>query len=107
MPTTALFFSSVLFPVTEVCFMYFFSMKASWGATAKEVENKTCFQALKETLLGYKWEYITYFVMLGAYSVCLWYFNIGLYRGWSVMSYCVGHILGPILLNPHIMSLTW
>ncbi|WIA41540.1 hypothetical protein OEZ86_008910 [Tetradesmus obliquus] len=107
MPATALFFASVLFPVTEVCFIYFFGMKASWGATAKEVQNKTSWQALSETLLGYKWEYLLYFVMLGAYSVCLWKFDLGLYKGWSMMSFCCGHILGPILLNPTITALTW
>lgn len=97
----------MLFPVTEVCFIYFFSMKVTWGATAKETTNKSCFQALKETLVGYKWEYATYFTLLAAYSFCLWYFQVGMYRGWSVTSFCVSHILGPILLNPTIMSLTW
>jgi hypothetical protein len=107
MPFTALFFASVLFPVTEVCFIYFFGLKVSWGATAKEVQNKSCVQALIETLVGYKWEYALYFTMLAGYSVCLWYFDLGIYKGWSMMSYCCGHILGPILLNPTIMSLTW
>jgi hypothetical protein len=93
--------------MTEVCFIYFFGMKVVWGATAKEVQNKTCFQALEETLVGYKWEYLVYCVMLAGYSVCLWVFNIGLYRGWAIMAYCIGHILGPILLNPTIMSLSW
>jgi hypothetical protein len=93
--------------MTEVCFIYFFGLKVSWGATAKEVQNKSCFQAFSETAVGYKWEYLLYFVLLGAYSVCLWLFNIGTYRGWSIPSYCIGHILGPIVLNPTIMSLAW
>jgi hypothetical protein len=102
-----LFFNSVLFHMTEVCFIYFFGLKVSWGATAKVASNKSCFEALAETLVGYKWEYALYSVMLAAYSVCLWYFDIGIYRGWAVMSFSIGHILGPILLNPTIMSLGW
>uniref|UniRef100_A0A383WC27 Glycosyltransferase 2-like domain-containing protein n=1 Tax=Tetradesmus obliquus TaxID=3088 RepID=A0A383WC27_TETOB len=106
-PASVLFFNSVLFHMTEVCFIYFFGMKVSWGATAKEVQNKSWWQALKETIIAYKWEYLLYFVMLGGYSVCVWYYEIGLYRGWSVLGYCIGHILGPIVLNPTIMSLNW
>jgi hypothetical protein len=97
----------VLFHTTEVCFIYFFGLKVSWGATAKEVSNKTCFQAMKETLVGYKWEYALFSVMLAGYSVCCWYFNIGVYRGWSLMGISIGHLVGPILLNPTIMSLQW
>jgi hypothetical protein len=73
----------------------------------QETSNTTCFKALRDTLVGYKWEYLVYVVMLGAYSFAMWNFNIGLYRSWAVMSFTCGHILGPILLNPAIMSLAY
>lgn len=106
-PLSTLFYASVLFHVTEVCFIYFFSMKVVWGATAKESAKKNCFTSLRETLVAYKWEYMVNVLLLLGYSVCLWYFQISMYRGWSVMSYSIGHILGPILLNPRIMALQW
>lgn len=73
----------------------------------QETARITCFQALRDTLVGYRWEYCLYCLMLGAYSFCMWQFNISLYRGWAVMAYACGHILGPILLNPAIMSLAY
>ena len=106
-PATVIFFNSVLFPITMTCFMYFFSLKAVWGATAKETKNTSCIRALYETLSGYRYEYILYITLLGGYSFCIWYYDVGLYRGWAVMSYCVGHIMGPILLNPSITSLAY
>ncbi|KAF8057139.1 hypothetical protein HT031_006148 [Scenedesmus sp. PABB004] len=96
-PTTVLFFNSVLFPITEVV----------WGATAKETTRKSCWEALRETVVGYKWEYLLLATILVGYSVCLWYWQIGTYRGWALMQYTIGHLLGPILLNPHIMALGW
>ena len=48
-----------------------------------------------------------YIIMLVGYSFCMWNFEIGLYRSWAVMSFACGHILGPILLNPAIMSLAY
>jgi hypothetical protein len=73
----------------------------------QETSNKSCWQALRETLVGYKWEYAAYCSMLIAYSICMWMFNIGLYRSWCVMSFTCGHILGPILLNPHITAMAY
>jgi hypothetical protein len=62
---------------------------------------------MRETLVGYKWEYLVYTSMLVGYSICIWNFNIDLYRAWCVMSFTCGHLLGPILLNPHITSLSY
>jgi len=73
----------------------------------QETSNTTCFKALRDTLVGYKWQYCVYVIMLGGYSFCMWNFEIGLYRSWAVMSFACGHILGPILLNPAIMSLAY
>jgi hypothetical protein len=35
LPTTIIFFNSVLFHMTEVCATYFLGLPVSWGATAK------------------------------------------------------------------------
>lgn len=81
---------------------------AGWVCTRpQETSNKSCWQALRETLVGYKWEYAAYCSMLVGYSICMWMFNIGLYRSWCVMSFICGHILGPILLNPHITAMAY
>jgi hypothetical protein len=106
-PLIVLFFSAILFHLTEACFQYFFSLKVVWGATTKESSNVSFFQALKDTLWGYKWEYLLFTALLGGYSYCFWYFNIGMYRGWAMLSYCIGHLVGPIALNPRIMSLAY
>lgn len=73
----------------------------------QETTNQTCWKALRDTLVGYKWEYVVYVSMLVGYSVCMWNFNIGLYRSWCVMSFTCGHILGPLLLSPAITSLAY
>lgn len=57
--------------------------------------------------VGYKWEYLVYVSMLVGYSICMWNFNVGLYRSWCVMSFTCGHILGPLLLSPAITSLAY
>lgn len=106
-PMLVLFFNSSLFHMTEACAMYLFSMKVVWGATAKETSKTTCWQALRDTIFGYKWEYLLYCSTLVGYSVCVWYYHIGMYRGWALMSYMIGHIVGPVLLNPRITSLAW
>lgn len=93
--------------MTEAAAMYFFSMKAVWGATAKETTNTTCWQALRDTLWGHKWEYLLYCTTFVGYFICTWYYNIGVYRAWAVMSYMIAHICAPIVLNPCITSLAW
>lgn len=35
LPTTIIFFNSVLFHMTEVCAIYFLGLPVVWGATAK------------------------------------------------------------------------
>jgi hypothetical protein len=105
-PHIAIFFNSMLFHMSSACYMYFLDRPVVWGATVKEVENVDCKTALKQTLTAYKKEYIFFTILLVVYSLCLWYFQLGVYRGWSVVSYCVAHLLGPILLNPYIMSLS-
>lgn len=107
LPMFVLFFGSVLFHVTLACGMYLFSFKANWGATVKESQKTTCWQAFRDTVVGYKYEYIFYITVLAVYSFCLHHWHIGLYRGWAVPCYFVGHIVGPIVLNPRIMTLTW
>lgn len=107
LPSTILFFYSILFPTTEACFMYLFSLKVTWGATAKTTAKTTCWHALRDTLVAYKWEYALYVVLLLGYLVVAVIYQVGLYRAWAIPSYCIGHIVGPIVLNPRIMSFAW
>lgn len=106
-PFVSLFFNSILFHMTTAAFTYFFNLKVVWGATLKESVNMDCFTALQQTLQAYKTEYILFTIITIVYGFCLIYFDIGLYRGWAVMMYSAGHIVGPILLNPHIMSFSY
>eukprot|EP00877_Chromochloris_zofingiensis_P011428 jgi/Chrzof1/6539/Cz19g00110.t1 len=106
-PLTTIFFQSLLFHLTTACFMYFFSLKVSWGATAKESTNMTWFEALKTTLQVYWNEYLVYVIMTGGYAFCVYWYDLGMYRGWAVLSYGISHMLGPILLNPAIMTMSW
>ena len=106
-PFIALFFNSVLFHITTAAYTYFFDLKIVWGATCKDAVDMNCFTALKVTILTYKREYILFTLLIAGYSVCLVYFDIDMYRGWAVMMYSIGHLVGPILLNPKIMSLSY
>lgn len=107
LPTTIIFFYSVLFPMTEACFVYFFGLEVTWGAARKEDTKLTCWQALTNTLLRYKWEYALYSTLLTGYVIVLVRFEIGLYRGWALPTYCIGHIVGPVVLNPRITAVSW
>lgn len=104
-PIVSLFFNSILFHMTTASFTYFFNLKVVWGATLKESVDMDCWTALKQTLQAYKKEYILFSILTLGYSYALYQSQIGMYRGWAVISYSAGHLLGPILLNPHIMSL--
>jgi hypothetical protein len=42
LPTTIIFFNSVLFHMTEVCAIYFLGLPVVWGATAK-VRHSLCY----------------------------------------------------------------
>jgi hypothetical protein len=106
-PLISIFFNSILFHMTTAAFTYFFDLKIVWGATLKESVNTDCITALKQTLLAYKNEYILFTVISIGYSFCLAYLDIGMYRGWAVLMYSAGHLVGPILLNPHIMSFSY
>jgi hypothetical protein len=93
--------------MTSAAFTYMFNLKVVWGATLKESVDMDCITALKQTLWAYKTEYVLFSLIMLVYGFCLVYFDVGLYRGWAVMMYCGGHLVGPILLNPHIMSFSY
>lgn len=87
--------------------MYLFSLKVTWGATAKTTHKTSCWSALRDTLLGLKYEYVLYVSLITGYLVVAVIFKVGLYRAWAIPSYCIAHIAGPIVLNPDIMSFYW
>eukprot|EP00877_Chromochloris_zofingiensis_P006822 jgi/Chrzof1/2393/Cz11g13140.t1 len=106
-PMTTIFFQSVLYHLTTACFMYFFSLKVVWGATVKETTKMNCYQAIKNTFLSYWKEYLVYVIITGGYAFCVYWYDISLNRAWAILAYGASHILGPIFLNPAIMTLSY
>ena len=109
-PAMSIFFNSILFHMTDVSFRYFWSIPIEWGATAKTNEdaiNVNCWKCLLGTLRVYWKEYVLMSLLCASYSFCVWWFQLSFYNSWSVLGYTIAHMVGPIILNPYIMSLKW
>jgi hypothetical protein len=105
-PIVSMFFNSLMYHMTTASVVYFLDMKVVWGATIKESQDMDCLTAIKQTIHAFRNEFIMFIIIVAGYAFCLGYFDIGMYRGWAVISYSAGHLLGPFLMNPHIMSLS-
>jgi hypothetical protein len=106
-PALALYFNSILFHLTEVSFRYFWGFKAEWGSTLKDIENLNSWQALKQTIKCYAKEYIFMSILFSSYLYFVIFYKLGFYLSWSVLSYTISHLIGPIILNPYITSLNY
>lgn len=107
-PFLALFFNSILFYLTEVSVIYFWSIPVQgWGATVKEVTNVSFVQACKHTIVTFWKEYVLMSVLLGTYLYFVITRDLSMYGAWGVIGYTVAHMLGPIIFNPYVMTLSW
>ena len=100
LPFLALFFNSILFHLTEISVIYFWSLPLKgWGVTVKEVTRASIFTTIR---VFWK-EYIVMLLLLGGYLSAIFINDMKI--SWGVVGYCGSHILGPLVFNPYILSL--
>lgn len=102
-----LYFNSILFHMTETSIRYFIGLNAEWGSTVKNLEHLNSIQAFVQTIKCYKFEYIFMATIFSGYLFCTIWFNLGFYLSWSVLSFTGVHMLGPIIFNPYIMTMSY
>jgi hypothetical protein len=106
-PLTMLFFLSCQFQLTVVALHYFLAIPTQWGSTVKESSHMSCFRALGITLYTYCWQYLLVGTLLAGWTYAVITYHLPLYNAWGLMSYGSAVLLGPILLNPYITSLSF
>lgn len=102
-PFIAIFFSSVMFHMTETSFRYFFGLPVKWGATNKSSVHQNVLGAIWGTMKELWLMYVVVSILLGAYIFCDVYWDLPMYYSWTIYYYGVAHLVGPLLLNPNVM----
>lgn len=110
-PFYLLFFGTLPYHLVHMMFKYFADhQNISWGSTRKEVMYSSRFDAIKSTIIEFKWMYI--FFTLTLIMIPILYYPI-VPENWRITEYnaivplattSVLHMIGPILLNPYIMT---
>jgi hypothetical protein len=111
-PLLSIFLGGVSLHVSQALLCHFFSIDMQWGATSKEVEDISFFEAIGDVIKKFKYTFAFCFGMTAA-MVCMAYvvpeeWQIRLITAIFPMSMVVGnHFLLPIVLNPQLMTFTW
>jgi cellulose synthase/poly-beta-1,6-N-acetylglucosamine synthase-like glycosyltransferase len=109
--TYFLFFGSIQYHISKVVLTYLFcSDNISWGTTRKELEQINRKTAVKETFRVFADTYILFSITIVGMIIMAMPFIPTDWRIYSIESLLplsfvsVVHLMGPILLNPYIMS---
>jgi hypothetical protein len=110
-PVLMLFFNALPFHLSIAVFRYFFNLKMTWGATAKEKDaDLHLWPYVLITLKRYRSMYAAMSVMTLAFGALL-YLSPSSIRDSHVMAppliFILGHILGPFFLDPTLMRLVY
>jgi cellulose synthase/poly-beta-1,6-N-acetylglucosamine synthase-like glycosyltransferase len=111
-PLLSIFLGGVSLHVSQALLCHFFSIDMQWGATSKEVEDISFFEAIGDVIKKFKYTFAFCFAMTAA-MICMAYvvpedWQIRLITAIFPMSMVVGnHFLLPIVLNPQLMTFTW
>ena len=105
------FFGSLPYHLAHIMLKYFFSIEnISWGSTQKEVSYSSRYDAFMSTIKEFKYMY-----MLFSLTICMIILMVtpAIPQKWRITQYnaitpllstCVIHMFGPIVLNPYIMT---
>lgn len=110
-PFYFLFFGSIPYHISHMMIKYFAAYEnISWGSTKKEVSYSSRKDALIATLLEFKYMYtlfaltIIMVIILGS-TIVPQNWRITQYNALTpILSTSIVHMIGPILLNPYIMT---
>jgi hypothetical protein len=105
-PLLSLYFNSILFHLT-LSSLGGCGVTKTWGATNKDVKHQNCMKSFFKTLKTYKFEYLFMMIISIVYIFFMVRFKLNFYQAWSVMSFASSMMIGPIILNPDIMSLNY
>lgn len=111
-PLLTIFLGGVSIHISQALLSHFFSIDRNWGATAKEVEDISFFEAMGHVGKRFKWTFLFCFGMTAVMLVCRfaidddWQISL-ITACWPMGTVIVNHFLLPIVLNPQIMMFTW
>lgn len=110
-PFYMLFFGSLPFHLCNMMFKYFINYEnITWGSTKKELSYSSRINAIKFTLIEFKYMYLLFTLTLIMIGILHHY---PVYDDWKITRYnaiiplattSILHMIGPILLNPYIMT---
>jgi hypothetical protein len=111
-PLVTIFLGGISLHVSQALLSHFFSIDMQWGATSKEAQDVSFFDAMNHVLRRFKWCFIFCFGTGGAMLAC----RFALPLDWQIvepvailplMTVVVCHFLLPIVLNPQLMRFSW
>lgn len=111
-PMLTIFLGGISLHISQAIVSHLCSVDMEWGATSKEVENISFFQAIREVGKKFKWMFAFCIIMTVAMCVCAfaieeeWKITV-LTAIWPMGTVIVNHFLLPIALNPQLMTFTW
>ncbi|KAK6498471.1 hypothetical protein TWF481_011062 [Arthrobotrys musiformis] len=107
-PFLIIFFGGLSFHLNTIILSYLFSIPVQdWVGTQKEVENSNFFKEAGKIVRGFKWMYLSMFLLTGG----MIYLGTVAPREWSVKDYTaitplafniICHCLLPLVLNPDL-----
>lgn len=111
-PLVTIFLGGISLHVSQALLCHFFSIDMQWGATSKEAEDVSFFDAMKQVLKRFKWCFLFCFATASAMVAC----RFALPEDWQITEFVaiiplslvvVTHFLLPIVLNPQLMRFSW
>jgi hypothetical protein len=111
-PLLSIFLGGVSLHVSQALLCHFFSIDMQWGATSKEVEDISFWEAIGDVLKRFKYTF-TFCIAMTAAMICMAFvvpeeWQIRLITAVFPMGMVIGnHFLLPIVLNPQLMTFTW
>jgi len=111
-PLITIFLGGVSLHVSQALLCHMFSIDMQWGATSKEVDDISFFEALGDVVKRFKYTFVFCFGMAGmmialAFAVPEdWQIRI-LPAVFPMALLTTNHFLLPIALNPQLMTFTW
>ncbi|KAJ4352796.1 hypothetical protein N0V95_003958 [Ascochyta clinopodiicola] len=111
-PLFTIFLGGVSMHVSQALVCHFFSIDMQWGATSKELEDISFWQAMGDVVKKFKYTFV-FCITMTAGMICMAFvvpedWQIRIITAVFPMGMVVStHFLLPIVLNPQLMTFTW
>ena len=111
-PMLTIFLGGVSLHVSQALLCHFFSIDMQWGATSKELDDISFWQAAGDVVKKFKYTFLFCFA-IAAGMICMafvvpetWRINT-LIACFPMGLVVTNHFLLPVVLNPQLMTFTW